>query len=64
MKSWCFDILVMSIGKEEEMRNELFAALGSLDHEIAEKDRHKYSLDDLLKLMDDVRKGKGMKRGK
>lgn len=64
MKSWAFDILVMSIGREEEMRHELFAALESMDQEIADKDKPKYSLDDLIKLMKDIKSGKGKTRGK
>jgi len=48
----------MSIGREEEMKAELFATLASLDHEIRDKDRDKYDLDDLLKLVKDVQKGK------
>lgn len=46
----------MSIGKEEEMRQELFAALASLDHEIDEKQKSKYSLDELIKLLKDAQK--------
>lgn len=40
------------------MRHELFASLESLDHEIMEKDRDKYSLDDLMKLIKGIQKGK------
>lgn len=40
------------------MRQELFAQLGSMNQEIAEKDRHKYSLDDLIKLVKQNSKGK------
>lgn len=47
-----------SIGKEEEMKHELFATLASMDHEIPEKSRDKYSLDELIQLVRGVHKGK------
>lgn len=51
-----------SIGKEEEMRQELFASLASMDHEIDQKQRDKYSLDDLLKLIKGIQ-NKGKRNG-
>lgn len=58
---WCFNTLVTGIGREEEAKDNLLQALAQLNNEIPEKDRDKYSVEELVKML---KKAQGGSRGR